>query len=133
MTHDFTTPPERSVQLITEARFAGRQEVSVRGVASIASSIEQPYVSLKVGRVLVYLERACDYFAISLLMPRNWMKRAYCEEGIQAVSELSLFGTSQTSVLRRLEDLGLIPRAEYNRAKGLVIHIQPTLDLGVAA
>jgi Zn-dependent peptidase ImmA (M78 family) len=80
------------------------------------------------------LERACDYFAASLLMPRVWMKRAYCEEGIQTIGELSrLFGTSYTSILRRLEELGLVPRAEYNRAKGLVIPLQPRLDLGVAA
>jgi Zn-dependent peptidase ImmA (M78 family) len=64
------------------------------------------------------LEKACDYFAVCLLMPRNWIKRAYCEEGIQSVPDLArLFGVSWTAVLTRLEDLGLVPRATYNRSK----------------
>lgn len=31
-------------------------------------------------------EQICDYFSACLLMPRPWVKRAYCAEGIQQVS-----------------------------------------------
>ena len=43
-------------QVVTQARFAGLQELSVTGVAGNASSIHKPYVSIRVGRILIYVE-----------------------------------------------------------------------------
>lgn len=59
------------------------------------------------------LEQACEYFAACLLMPRTWVKRAYCYEGIQDVPGLArLFEVSYLAVQIRLEQLGLVPRIE---------------------
>jgi len=58
------------------------------------------------------LEQACEYFSACLLMPRMWIKRAYCEEGIQDVPSLSrLFNVSWVAMQVRLEQLGLVQRA----------------------
>ena len=52
-------------------------------------------------------ERAADYFAACLLMPRRWVKQAWAN-GYQRVSELSqLFEVSPPAMARRLEHLGL--------------------------
>ena len=54
-------------------------------------------------------ERICDYFAACLLMPRMWVKRAYCDQGIQSVSMLArIFAVSPTAMRVRLLQLGLI-------------------------
>jgi len=59
------------------------------------------------------LEQACEYFAACLLMPRAWVKRAYCIEGIQDVPGLArLFGVSWVAARIRLEQLGLVPRID---------------------
>jgi Zn-dependent peptidase ImmA (M78 family) len=56
------------------------------------------------------IERACEYFAACLLMPRLWMKRAYFDERIQDVPSLSrLFGVSWLAMRVRLEQLGFVP------------------------
>jgi hypothetical protein len=52
-------------------------------------------------------ERAADYFAACLLMPRRWLYRAWTD-GHQHISELSrMFSVSPQAMARRLEHLGL--------------------------
>ena len=43
-------------QVVTQARYAGEQELSIMGVASGGSSTGCPYISVRVGRVLLYIE-----------------------------------------------------------------------------
>jgi Zn-dependent peptidase ImmA (M78 family) len=55
-------------------------------------------------------EQVCDHFAACLLMPRSWVKRAWCQ-GVQEVSRLSRrFGVSPTAMRVRLHVLGLTER-----------------------
>jgi hypothetical protein len=55
----------------------------------------------------VQAERAADYFAACLLMPRRWLYRAWTD-GHQRISELSrMFSVSPQAMGRRLEHLGL--------------------------
>jgi len=57
------------------------------------------------------LEQACEYVSACLLMPRMWVKKAYCVDGIQDVPSLSrLFNVSWVAMQVRLEQLGLVPR-----------------------
>jgi Zn-dependent peptidase ImmA (M78 family) len=57
------------------------------------------------------IEQLCDYFAACLLMPRPWVKRAYCG-GVQNVAQLaSMFDVSQPAMQVRLSAIGLIDRA----------------------
>lgn len=54
------------------------------------------------------IERVCDHFAASLLMPRIWVKRAY-GHGIQDVAALAgLFNVSEEAMYIRLQFLGII-------------------------
>lgn len=54
------------------------------------------------------IERVCDHFAASLLMPRMWVKRAY-SNGIQEVAALAgLFNVSEEAMHIRLVFLGII-------------------------
>lgn len=55
-------------------------------------------------------EKACDYFAGCLLVPRPWLKRAWVS-GLQDTAKLSRhFGVSQQAVQTRLLQTGLIER-----------------------
>jgi predicted transcriptional regulator len=57
------------------------------------------------------IEQLCDYFAACLLMPRPWVKRAYCG-GIQNIAQLaSTFDVSQPAMQVRLSAIGMIDRA----------------------
>jgi Zn-dependent peptidase ImmA (M78 family) len=57
-------------------------------------------------------ELVANHFAACLLMPRLWVKRLYCDEGIQDISRLARrFGVSSDAMRRRLESLGLIDQA----------------------
>jgi len=57
-------------------------------------------------------ELVANHFAACLLMPRLWVKRLYCDEGIQDISRLARrFGVSTDAMRRRLESLGLIDKA----------------------
>jgi len=62
-------------------------------------------------------EQVCDYFSACLLMPRPWVKRAYCDLGIQRLDLLSRrFGVSQQAMQVRLLAIGLIdPAARCHR------------------
>jgi Zn-dependent peptidase ImmA (M78 family) len=54
------------------------------------------------------IEQLCDYFAACLLMPRPWVKRAYCS-GVQSIPEIArLFDVSQPAMQVRLNAIGLI-------------------------
>jgi hypothetical protein len=55
----------------------------------------------------VQAERAADYFAACLLMPKRWLYRAWAG-GHRRISELSrMFSVSPQAMARRLEHLGL--------------------------
>ncbi len=54
------------------------------------------------------IEQLCDYFAACLLMPRPWVKTAYCS-GIQKLPALArLFDVSEAAMQVRLSSIGLI-------------------------
>lgn len=56
------------------------------------------------------IERICDHFAASLLMPRMWVKRAYGNR-IQDITALAgLFNVSEEAMHIRLQYLGIIDR-----------------------
>src|SRR6266540_4169826 len=81
-----------------------------------------------------WAETVCDYFAACVLMPKAWVKRSYCYEGIQQLPTLARqFGVSQVAMRTRLLHLGLVeptPRCRYRRASdGHLL----TPGLGVAA
>ena len=55
-------------------------------------------------------ELICDHFAACLLMPRAWVKHAYCDEGIQDVRRLAQrFAVSPKAMRYRLNLIGLGP------------------------
>jgi hypothetical protein len=57
-------------------------------------------------------EAVCDYFAGSLLVPRAWLKKAWCS-GIQQLPDLAdHFGVSRAAIQTRLLQTGLIDRPE---------------------
>lgn len=63
------------------------------------------------------VEQLCDYFAGCLLMPRPWVKTAYCS-GMQDVVELAHhFDVSSQAMQVRLLQLGLID--PYARCSGM--------------
>jgi len=54
-------------------------------------------------------EQVCEFFAACLLMPRSWVKRAWCNERVQQPSRLSnRFGVSTAAMQVRLSTLGLL-------------------------
>lgn len=54
-------------------------------------------------------ELVCDYFAACLLMPRSWVKRAWCNDRIQEVAQLARrFDVSVQAMQVRLTALGLV-------------------------
>lgn len=65
-------------------------------------------------------ERICDYFAACLLMPKAWVKKAYCRDGVQDLRVLARhFGVSVEAMRIRLHHLGLVDdnrRCTYQRA-----------------
>jgi Zn-dependent peptidase ImmA (M78 family) len=63
-------------------------------------------------------EQICDYFAGCLLMPRNWIKRAWAN-GVQDQAALAaMFDVSEAAMAVRLQQIGLIePRARHARFK----------------
>jgi Zn-dependent peptidase ImmA (M78 family) len=54
------------------------------------------------------IERICDYFAGCLLVPRNWLKRAWAS-GLQDLSTLAaVFNVSEGAMVVRLSQVGLV-------------------------
>lgn len=61
-------------------------------------------------------ERAADCFAAALLMPKAWVKRAFYDQGIRDERMLARqFGVSVAAMRIRLDELGLLRRAEVSR------------------
>lgn len=57
-----------------------------------------------------WIEQICDYFAGCLLMPRAWVKSAYCS-GTQDLDQLARrFQVSQSAMNVRLQQIGLADR-----------------------
>jgi Zn-dependent peptidase ImmA (M78 family) len=57
------------------------------------------------------IERICDYFAGCLLVPRNWLKRAW-SNGIQSPTALAaLFNVSTAAIAVRLQQTGIVERS----------------------
>jgi Zn-dependent peptidase ImmA (M78 family) len=54
------------------------------------------------------IERICDHFAASLLMPRMWVKRAYGNRIQDIVALAGLFNVSEEAMHIRLKFLGII-------------------------
>ena len=63
-------------------------------------------------------EQICDYFAGCLLMPRNWLKRAWAN-GVQDQAALAaMFDVSEAAMAIRLQQIGLTePRARQAHFK----------------
>ena len=82
-----------------------------------------------------WAETVCDYFAACVLMPKAWVKRSYCYEGMQQLPTLARqFGVSQVAMRTRLLHLGLLepaPRCRYYRRESDA-YLLPSV-LGVAA
>jgi Zn-dependent peptidase ImmA (M78 family) len=72
-------------------------------------------------------EQICDYFAGCLLMPRNWVKRAWAN-GVQDQAALAaMFDVSEAAMAVRLQQIGLTePRARH-------AHFKSSLPLPIAS
>jgi Zn-dependent peptidase ImmA (M78 family) len=57
------------------------------------------------------IEQLCDYFAACLLMPRPWVKRAFCSGTPDVASLARHFDVSQPAMQVRLNAIGLIDPA----------------------
>lgn len=66
------------------------------------------------------IEQICDYFAGCLLMPRNWIKRAWAN-GVQDQATLAaMFDVSEMAMAVRLRQIGLTePRTRHARFRGI--------------
>ena len=77
------------------------------------------------------VEQVCDYFAACLLMPRPWVKRAWCA-GMQTLPTLAQhFGVSEAAMQVRLTQIGLIepaPRCDNTTTDWFVRTIKPKSD-----
>jgi hypothetical protein len=66
-------------------------------------------------------EQVADFFAAALLMPRVWVKRVWCDEGVQNLRQICRrFRVSQLAMQIRLLQLGLVepvPRCEPQLTK----------------
>lgn len=59
------------------------------------------------------VERVADYFAACVLMPRTWIKDAFCNQHVQRIEDLATrFSVSPKAMSYRLQDLGLLVRPE---------------------
>lgn len=58
-------------------------------------------------------EKVADYFAACVLMPKVWVKRAFCNDSIQSTEALAeLFQVSPKAMSVRLNQLGLARQAD---------------------
>lgn len=74
--------------------------------------IDVAYPSLSTMSHRQRTEIVCDYFAGCLLVPRQWLKRAWGHQ-IQQLPDLAgLFGVSQAAIQTRLLQIGLIERPQ---------------------
>lgn len=70
--------PASYCQVIAQARFSGRQEVSVMGVPAGASGADRPYISVRVGRILLYVENREALLALT----RAWRRALDLADGV---------------------------------------------------
>jgi Zn-dependent peptidase ImmA (M78 family) len=76
--------------------------------------VDSPFVKViypagKQWRSQEQVEQVCEYFAACLLMPRKWVKRAFCDEGVQDLVRLARrFEVSPMAMEVRLLHLGLV-------------------------
>jgi predicted transcriptional regulator len=54
------------------------------------------------------IEQICDFFAGCLLMPRTWVKTAYCSGNQHLPTLAKTFGVSQAAMNVRLNQIGLV-------------------------
>jgi len=82
-------------------------------------------------------ETICEWFAASALMPRSWVKRAFAQQRIQSVKELTrLFDVSAKAMRIRLTQLDFIapvPRCSYRRPAVASNHKEDRNDYLTAA
>lgn len=65
-------------------------------------------------------EYVCDFFSACLLMPRSWVKRYFCDEGIQSVRALAArFDVSQQAMAYRLTQLALVEPTTGRHGRGV--------------
>lgn len=63
-------------------------------------------------------EQVCDFFAACVLMPRAWIKKAYCDERVQDANVLARrFIVSAVAMRRRLVALGLAHATQRHAAQ----------------
>lgn len=63
-------------------------------------------------------EQICDYFAGCLLMPRNWIKRAWANGTQDQAALAAMFDVSEAAMAVRLQQIGLAePRTRHARFK----------------
>jgi len=70
------------------------------------------YGNRRFGSTHTQAERAADYFAACLLMPKVWVKRAYYEQGLMDPRALARhFQVSAAAMRVRLDQLGMLEAA----------------------
>lgn len=98
--------------LINRTESPGRQSFS--RAHELKHLIDHPiggtiYRDSRFGPAEVASERAADYFAACLLMPRSWLKRCFYDEGFRDPRVLARrFGVSAPAMLFRFDQLGLL-------------------------
>ena len=90
---------------------AGRQRFSL--AHEFKHVLDNPFISLLYPDVAGQsrterAEQICDYFAGCVLMPRAWVKRLYCDDGVQDQRRLARrFDVSPAAIRVRLLQIGL--------------------------
>jgi Zn-dependent peptidase ImmA (M78 family) len=98
--------------LINRNESRGRQAFSL--AHEIKHLIDHPintaiYRDSRFGSAEMAAERAADYFAACLLMPRPWLKRCFYDEGFRDPRVLARrFGVSVPAMRWRFDQLGLL-------------------------
>jgi Zn-dependent peptidase ImmA (M78 family) len=66
-------------------------------------------------------EEICDYFAVSLFMPSQWVKKVFVDEGVRDLTRIARrFDVPVRSMQLRLASLGLVDAPERCGSKFLV-------------
>jgi Zn-dependent peptidase ImmA (M78 family) len=110
----------RWVVLLNKLNTPGRQRFSL--AHEFKHILDNPFIHLlypEQGGVdrREWIEVVCDRFAVNLLMPRAWIKRAWAQQRIQRPTELArLFDVSLQAMRFRLEQMDLLvptPRCNF--------------------
>jgi predicted transcriptional regulator len=98
--------------LVNRTESRGRRQFSL--AHEVKHMIDHPiagtiYKDSRFGTAHVAAERAADYFAACLLMPRAWLKRCFYDEGFRDPRVLARrFGVSIPAMRYRFDQLGLL-------------------------